>query len=128
MWHYPLFSFARLININTPSKIFFFIFDSHCIYIIFFKLRYFETPFRKKDLFTRKQIFLSSLTIGLFIISLGVIGVSSNGLEGRFTTKQLQAIQPEKFNNSVCQWTTPIEEYSNLEFCEFGDLKSSKNQ
>ena len=55
-----------------------------------------------------------------------MIGVSSNGLEGRFTTKQLQAIQPEKFNNSVCQWTTPIEEYSNLEFCEFGDLKSSK--
>ena len=126
LWHYPLFSFARLININTPSKIFFLFLILIAFILSFLSWRYFETPFRKKDLFTRKQIFLSSLTIGLFIISLGVIGVSSNGLEGRFTTKQLQAIQPEKFNNSVCQWTTPIEEYSNLEFCEFGDLKSSK--
>ena len=78
----------------------------------------------KKDFFTRKQIFLSSLIVGLFIISIGVIGVSSNGFIERFNQKELKAIQPEKFSNSICKWTSPIEEYPNLEFCEFGDLNS----
>ena len=36
-------------------------------------------------------------------------------------------IQPEKFDNSICKWTSPIEEFPNLEFCEFlGDLNSLK--
>ncbi len=127
LWHYPLFSIARLASINTPSNIFYLILILVSFLLAFLSWKFFETPFRKKNFFTRKQIFLSSLFVGSFIVSIGIIGVSSNGFVERFSPKELKAIQPEKFDDSICKWTKPIKEYANLEFCEFGDLNSQKN-
>ena len=126
LWHQPLFAFTRLSSINSPSVITYVILSLISFFLGWLSWKYIEAPFRKKDFYTRKQIFLSSLIVGLFIISIGVIGVSSNGFIERFNQKELKAIQPEKFSNSVCKWTSPIEEYPNLEFCEFGDLNSLK--
>ncbi len=127
LWHYPLFSIVRLSSINVPSNTTYLILILASFLLAFLSWKYFETPFRKKEFFTRKQIFLSSFIVGLFIVLIGIITVSSNGFEERFTPKELKAIQPEKFDNSVCKWTRPIEELVNLEFCEFGDLNSKKN-
>ena len=127
LWHYPLFSIVRLISINTPSKTIYVFLILVSFLLAFLSWKYFEKPFRKKNFFTRKQIFLSSLIIGLFIVSIGIVGVSSNGFTERFSQKELEAIQPEKFDNSICKWTRPIKEYANLELCEFGDLNSQKN-
>ena len=127
LWHYPLFSIVRLISINTPSKIIYLFLILVSFLLAFLSWKYFEKPFRKKNLFTRKQIFLSSLIVGLFIVSIGIIGISSNGLKERFSPKELKAIQPEKFDNSICKWTRPAKEYIHLELCEFGDLNSQKN-
>lgn len=126
LWHQPLFAFTRLSSINSPSVMTYVILSLISFFLGWLSWKYIEAPFRKKDFFTRKQIFLSSLIVGLFIISIGVIGVSSNGFIERFNQKELKAIQPEKFSNSICKWTSPIEEYPNLEFCEFGDLNSLK--
>jgi len=126
LWHQPLFAFTRLSSINSPSVMTYVILSLISFFLGWLSWKYIEAPFRKKDFFTRKQIFLSSLIVGLFIISIGVIGVSSNGFIERFSQKELKAIQPEKFSNSICKWTSPIEEYPNLEFCEFGDLNSLK--
>ncbi len=126
LWHQPLFAFTRLSSINSPSVMTYVILSLISFFLGWLSWKYIEAPFRKKDFFTRKQIFLSSLIVGLFIISIGVIGVSSNGFIERFSQKDLKAIQPEKFSNSICKWTSPIEEYPNLEFCEFGDLNSLK--
>jgi peptidoglycan/LPS O-acetylase OafA/YrhL len=127
LWHYPIFSFARLTSIGTPSSKTYLFLLLISFLLAFLSWKYFETPFRKKNFFTRKQIFLSSLIVGTFIVSIGVIGASSNGFVERFSAKELKAIQPEKFDNSICNWTRPIKEYANLELCEFGDLNSQKN-
>ena len=127
LWHYPIFSFARLNSISPPSNRIYIFLILISFLLAYLSWKYFETPFRKKNFLTRKQIFLSSLIVGLCIISIGIIGVSSNGFEKRFSSKELQAIQPEKFDNSICHWTQPIKEYSNLELCEFGDINSKKN-
>jgi hypothetical protein len=126
LWHQPLFAFVRLSTINSPSVITYLILSFISFFLGWLSWKYIEAPFRKKDFLTRKQIFISSLTVGLFIVLIGVIGVSSNGFIKRFSTDELQAIQPEKFDNSICKWTSPIEEFPNLEFCEFGDLNSLK--
>ena len=127
LWHYPLFSFVRLTSINTPSNIIYLFLILISFLLAFLSWKYFETPFRNKYFFTRKQIFLSSLLIGMFIVSIGIAGVSSNGFVERFSLKELKAIQPEKSDNSICNWTHPIKEYENLELCNFGDLNSQKS-
>ena len=106
LWHQPLFAFVRLSTINSPSVITYLILSFISFFLGWLSWKYIEAPFRKKDFLTRKQIFISSLTVGLFIVLIGVIGVSSNGFIKRFSTDELQAIQPEKFDNSICKWTS----------------------
>jgi len=127
LWHYPIFSFARLNSISPPSNRIYLFLILISFLLAYLSWKYFETPFRNKNFFTRKKIFLSSLIVGVLIVSMGLIGVSSNGFIERFSSKELKAIQPEKFDNSICQWTQPFKEYVNLKLCEFGDLNSQKN-
>ena len=56
LWHYPLFSIARLASINIPSNIFFLILIFVSFLLAFLSWKFFETPFRKKNFFTRTNI------------------------------------------------------------------------
>ena len=93
LWHYPIFAFARILEIFNKSLIF-----NTLIYIsIFFLsvLTYFfiEQPFRRKLNFKTTIIFLSVMSI--FFISFSNYLITKKGLPERFPEMIL-----DHFNNS----------------------------
>lgn len=84
LWHQPLFSFARYGNIQEPSKIAYLLLILLALLLAFFTWKFVETPFRNKNIISRKQIFWFGLLGSLFFIGIGLIGVKNKGFEQRF--------------------------------------------
>jgi peptidoglycan/LPS O-acetylase OafA/YrhL len=84
LWHQPLFSFARYGSIQEPSKIVYLLLILLSLLLAFFTWKFVETPFRNKNITSRKQIFCFGLLGSLFFIAVGLIGVYNKGFEKRF--------------------------------------------
>jgi peptidoglycan/LPS O-acetylase OafA/YrhL len=85
LWHQPLFSFARYGSIQEPSKIVYLLLIMLSLLLAFFTWKFVETPFRNKNIVSRKQIFWFGLLGSLFFIAVGLIGVKNKGFEQRFS-------------------------------------------
>lgn len=88
LWHQPLFSFARYGSIQEPSKITYLLLILLALLLAFLTWKFVETPFRNKNITSRKQIFWFGLLGSLFFISVGLIGVVNKGFEKRFNMPQ----------------------------------------
>jgi peptidoglycan/LPS O-acetylase OafA/YrhL len=84
LWHQPLFSFARHGSIQEPSKVAYLLLILLSLLLAFFTWKFVETPFRNKNVTSRKQIFWFGLVGSLFFIAVGLIGVYNKGFEKRF--------------------------------------------
>jgi peptidoglycan/LPS O-acetylase OafA/YrhL len=82
LWHQPLFSFYRHSGREQSTV------SSMALIVVvailsFFTWKYVEKPFRKSDLFTRRQVF-SFLTVIMFSLTLtGIIGHETQGFKDR---------------------------------------------
>ena len=84
LWHQPLFAFLRIKTIGEPSALIFILAIALVFGLAALSYTYVESPFRKKEGFTRKQIFqLSSATMVAFF-ALGMAGHLYDGYPGRF--------------------------------------------
>ena len=126
LWHQPLFAFARLSSVNSPSTILYVILSFISFFIGWLSWKYIEAPFRKRDKINRNTIFLSSFCVGALIILLGILGSKYKGFENLYTQDELSAIQPERFNNKPCIWSNPINEFPEVRFCSLGNVESKE--
>lgn len=89
LWHQPLLVFTRIIGMGEPRfsvKIFVFFFTFCLAYVTWLLI---ESPFRKRDLFSRKHIFVFSIC-GIFLFCvLGALGILSEGMLFRYSSDQI---------------------------------------
>ncbi len=84
LWHQPLFSFARYGSMQEPSKVMYLLLILLSLLLAFLTWKFVETPFRNKNITSRKQIFWFGLLGSLFFIAVGLVGVYNKGFEQRF--------------------------------------------
>ena len=84
LWHQPLFVFARLVSLEEPSLWLMGVLSIITLGLSYFSWRFIETPFRNKQRFSRKLIFVSSTVISLAFIAIGAALVLAEGAANRF--------------------------------------------
>ena len=100
LWHQPLFAFARIKLLDNPSTILMAALSITSVLLAYLSWKFVETPFRKKNIYSRKSIFLLSM-FGIFIaLILGAIGHLQNGFDKRFdyTVIDLVGMESRKHN------------------------------
>ncbi len=93
LWHQPLLAFARLKTIdNNLSQIFLIFLCLISFLLAFFSWKYIENPFRNKSKITRKILFISTLSISLILILIGLTIFKNNGFKNRLNSEQQKII------------------------------------
>ncbi|MGB0907997.1 MAG: acyltransferase family protein [Maricaulaceae bacterium] len=89
LWHQPLFAFARLQNLSTPSLVTIWILIIMSFALAAFSWRYVEQPFRRREktLFaSQNRLFAASVAGLVFFSLLGLFGHVTNGAPFRKTS------------------------------------------
>ena len=79
LWHQPIFAFLKHLKFIEPN-----IYENFCALLVIFLVsifswKFIEAPFRKKNLFNKKKIFLYSFSIIAITSLIGILGHYSNG-------------------------------------------------
>jgi len=85
LWHQPLFVFARLYFIEEPKPWVMGLLSILAMILAYLSWRFIETPFRNKDRFSQKTIFLFSILGSLLFIGIGVFFIILKGAEFRIS-------------------------------------------
>jgi len=76
LWHQPLFVFARFMSLEEPSLLLMGALSIATLILAYLSWRFIEAPFRNRQQFTRKQIFMGSFFMSLSLIFIGFALVS----------------------------------------------------
>lgn len=90
LWHQPLFAFARIRMEEAPTTTIYLSLIVIALLLGYFTWHFIENPFKNKQQYNRKQIFLSSALLTLFILSISLIGHAKSGI---FNKKQAKAAE-----------------------------------
>ena len=93
LWHQPIFAFARLRSPKEldPSLVGALVFVA--LILAYFTWKFVEQPFRNRDRFSRRHIFLFASGASLLIFGLGVAGHIGKGFSFRLSEEQLAQYQ-----------------------------------
>jgi len=121
LWHQPLFAFARQRSVDAPSKPLLGLLALASLGLAYVTWKFVELPFRQKERFDRKQIFVLTGSCSALIVAVGVCGLLSNGFSERqpFVAK-IEATK--KVEDSRCHMSlrrTP-EQISKGDLCVLG--------
>lgn len=92
LWHQPLFAFARYRSSEAPSKSVLIELAIVAIVLAYFSWKYIETPFRSKQRFDCKKIFLYSGSFSLLFFTIGLTGYFTKGFEKLKTTDDQRTV------------------------------------
>lgn len=84
LWHQPLFAFAKQRSIDEPSKLLLGSLAVASVVLACFSWKYIEMPFRSKERFNRKKIFIYAAAGSFCFICVGLAGSFNRGFESRF--------------------------------------------
>jgi len=135
LWHQPLFAFARHRNVEEPNALFFAVLVMATFALAYLSWRHIETPFRNRQRFSRRQIFLLSVLGSVLFITVGSIGKKSDGYPDRFNLPGYLS-QSEKGEDAVglCEkkyvgkdWDLKKKngDYVDIDFCKLGDVNQN---
>jgi peptidoglycan/LPS O-acetylase OafA/YrhL len=127
LWHQPLFSFARYGSIQEPSKIMYLLLILFALLLAFFTWKFVETPFRNKNITSRKQIFWFGLLGSLFFIAVGLIGVYNKGFEKRFNMPASLSSSFGLTDRANACFDKPNSHISDDWLCDLGNLGNLGN-
>ena len=99
LWHQPLFAFVRIYRFGDTK---FGMFASAILItfiLAFLTWKFVEKPFRDKSILNLRTVTLSFVISGLFIVSIGLFGVLSNGFESLYKSR-LTETERIFFNNA----------------------------
>lgn len=123
LWHQPLFAFARIGSLDTPSDSKMLLFALASLVCAFFSWKFIEQPFRADDkIYNSKKAILFISTTGVaFIAAIGCYGLITNGAASiRFTDAQISYLSSAEHSplRSDCHFPQ-TEESLNREICEY---------
>jgi peptidoglycan/LPS O-acetylase OafA/YrhL len=82
LWHQPLFVFTRMMSMEEPSHWLLGLLSIVTFLLAYLSWRFVEKPFRNKQKFKRKQIFIASLVGSFIIFAIGVLFITGNDVIG----------------------------------------------
>jgi len=85
LWHQPLFAFARVRSLGEVSVDIYSILIVCTFCLAYLSWRFVEAPFRKKNHFSKRQIFVTAILGASFFIIVGLIGILTKGLPSRLS-------------------------------------------
>jgi peptidoglycan/LPS O-acetylase OafA/YrhL len=121
LWHQPLFAFARHRSLEEPGTLLLSMLAVAAFVLAYFSWKYVETPFRNKQRFSRKKIFVYGAVLSALLVFLGVIGLLNKGYVFRAPLfQQLENIK--KVNDSPCHTTLrrTAEQIAHGDICTLG--------
>ncbi len=124
LWHQPIFAFYRYQSLNHPSQTAMLVCMALTFVLAYLSWAFVEKPFRNKQRFTQKQIFLTALIGGLALSAVAVIAHQAKGFPERFPTEYANAFNPPKVKEGKFCHFTPLNAQATLDGCEFGDVAS----
>lgn len=98
LWHQPIFAFARHKSMAEPTPYLVGGLTLLTLVLAYLTWKYIESPFRNRQLYSRKQIFVSSAAFSLLFILVGLFGIYSNGYENRFSDEQKAILAFEDYD------------------------------
>jgi peptidoglycan/LPS O-acetylase OafA/YrhL len=129
LWHQPLFVFARHRSIAEPSSTLMFILSLASLLMAFISWRYIESPFRKKGVVSRTQIFSLTIIGSLVFILIGVWGQHTNGFADRYNHSIIQVLDAKddgfRIKTSLNEETV-LTAFGELQIYRFGDQASGR--
>ena len=108
LWHQPLFAFVRIRSLSEPSILVMSSLSLASLILAYFSWKFIELPFRQKNRFSQKNIFLYSALGIFFFISITFVTSLNNNFENRFDQKIIHSV------NSVKKIETPYGEVCTL--------------
>ena len=129
LWHQPLLAFARHRLFGEVSEFMLIALCLSSLVLAWFSWRFIEAPFRNKQAFARRKIFVFSVagifafsSLGLFFQYEPLLDQSPNKLQNVQFTSLGQKIE---IVGEVCSGEDIIQ-MSNFSFCELGDRDSDR--
>ncbi|MBB4080216.1 peptidoglycan/LPS O-acetylase OafA/YrhL [Lewinella aquimaris] len=89
LWHQPIFAFFRYQSVTVPDANTLLLLSVAVFPISYLSWRFVENPFRNKKKFDRKAVFVYSLIGSLVFLTIGTVGMLTNGYEQRDSIKKL---------------------------------------
>ena len=84
LWHQPIFAFLRLKSLGEPTHMIFWAAIALTMIMGYLSWRYVEQPFRNRNLFPRKRVFVGAFASLAIFFSVGIAGHFNQGFEQRF--------------------------------------------
>jgi peptidoglycan/LPS O-acetylase OafA/YrhL len=84
LWHQPIFSFVRIHHLDPPSPFLLASLSVLSLTLAYLSWRFIEQPFRNKQRFNQRKIFLLAIIGSLLFISIGFWFIMSKGAMYRF--------------------------------------------
>jgi peptidoglycan/LPS O-acetylase OafA/YrhL len=126
LWHQPLFAFARLRSFDHPSQALMGGLAVAAVALAYLTWRFVETPFRNRQAFGRKEVFVFGGVASVFFAGIGLVGHLSGGFLNRYSVDTLKRIQPAGIAvDNFCKFSF-IRGDALLPKCEFGDKQGVK--
>ncbi|HSL06038.1 MAG TPA: SGNH hydrolase domain-containing protein, partial [Nitrospiraceae bacterium] len=102
LWHQPLFVFARHRSIDEPSKLLLSGLAVVALVLAYLSWRYVETPFRNRQRFKGKQVFLYGALCSAVFVAFGLVGQFTNGFDSRLSKDERELMAYSNFDyNSI---------------------------
>ena len=121
LWHYPLFSFLEILEIDGPNIFLKILIIFLSIVLSIFSYRFIELPARNnKRSFKKLSLILISGTLIIFFVSYS--SIKSEGFKNRVPPIFLDYDSSDKFNNLIKKY-----DCKSLTDCNFKNLKENKN-
>lgn len=121
LWHQPVLAFVRYRSLESLSTVTLVGLVLFVMVMAYLSWRFVERPFRNKQTFTRRQIWLFAITTTLVLSALSVYVYKRNGLPSRFDGKYTEAFYPHEFKEDGFCHFKPLYGADTLQGCDFGD-------
>jgi peptidoglycan/LPS O-acetylase OafA/YrhL len=99
LWHQPLLAFAKHRFVELSEQLLF-VLVLFTFFLSYISWKFIETPFRNQKKFSRKFIFTTATLCSAIFISIGYIGIISNGFSQRFSLEDKEIAELDVFEQA----------------------------
>ena len=125
LWHQPIFAFARYQSPNHLDQLVLWALIFLTLSVAYLSWRFIEAPFRQKGRVTRKTIAILSLGGIVFFSVVAAVTNAKQGFPDRYPKEFASAFDPFKVKEGKFCVFQKIQNFEDLDFCEFGDTTST---
>lgn len=99
LWHQPIFTYARYQYFPEPPSYIFVLLIILTMFLAYLSWKYIESPFRNKQCFSRRKIFIFSCVGSLIFALFALFGIKFDGFNYRALITQHRILNYELENN-----------------------------